>query len=276
MTWYTDDASVSDSAPADLYTFTSPSVTYRYTSAPADVTYAANVYTALAGLSRSTLGGGSVVDPPELVVDMPISAAVAQAFAFGRAPRDLSFTLLTLQPVSGVALERWRGKVSSFATLGRTTKARIPLLVDDAFTGVIGSMAFQALCGHPLYSDSGLCGANRDDFDYASTIATVNGANITVASIVGQADQYFQSGEIRRDSDGEKRYILSQIGTEMILDAPFPTLAVGNVVTFWAGCNHTIQTCYAKFGAAVVKSFGGHPYIGDVNPFITSSWWRYF
>lgn len=268
MTWITDDASVSDSAPRDLYTFVGPNTTYRYTSHVEDVSYGGNTYTALAGLRRSELGHSSIIDPPELTVDLPVTAQVVQDHAFGRPPRSLTFTLQTYQVVSAAVLERWRGDVGPFAILGRNAKCRIPLLIGDALDVMLPGAYFQALCGVALYSTE--CGVVRASFDLAATVSSFTGSTLVVSTIGGNPDQWFRAGEVLRDSDGEKRNILDQTGTTLTLDEPFRTLANGNALTLYAGCAHDVQTCHEKFSA--VASFRGHPYIGDKNPFITG--WR--
>jgi len=266
LTYASDQLSVSDSAPRHLFIFTGTPTVYRYTSAEADLTYSANLYTALAGLTHGSMPiSAEVGNARELIVEMPITAQVVQDFGFGMPMRNLSFALLRLQQLSGVATKQWEGEVADIAAVGKLAKLRIPNKAAQYEVNVPGWYR-QRGCNVPLFSTA--CGVSRATQDWATTVSSVsaNGKTVVVASVNGVSDQIFRPGEIVRDTDGERRTIVSQIGTTLLLDAPFRTLVATNAVTLYSGCDGAILTCHSKFNN--VARFRGLPFVGaDGNPF---------
>jgi hypothetical protein len=120
-------------------------------------------------------------------------------------------------------------------------------------------------CNHAHY-DNG-CQEPRGGANQISpTVASVSadGLTITISSIGGKPDQWAQFGEIVRVADGERRLVRSQIGTALVIDRRFLTLANGNALEVHAGCDHTVETCRDKFDN--VTNFGGHPDLPVGNP----------
>jgi len=264
VTYATDQLSVSDSAPIHLFIFTGTPTIYRHTGYPSDVVYAANAYTSIPishGNADLALGAG---DARELIVELPVTAQVVRDFGFGMPKRTLTLVVLRLQTLSGVATKIWEGNVADVAAIGRWAKLRVPNKAAAYEVNVPGAYR-QAQCNLQLYST--LCGVVRADHLIATTASSVsaNGKTIVVASVGGVFDQLFRHGEIVRDADGERRTIVSQIGTTLQINAEFRDLAVANAVTLYAGCDKRITTCHGKF--ANVENHRGMPYIRDRNPF---------
>lgn len=264
MAFEDDEQSVSDSAPIEIYEFTSPSTVYRYTSHDVDVTYDSDVYTAIPML-RSTIVRAGQGDPPELIIEMPTSTPIVAAYVPGPAPRNLAVTLMRLQ---GANVESWwDGIINAFSISKRTAKLRSPSLLDDPLTTSIPGISFQSLCNHPLYSTR--CGVLRADFDQAATLSSVDGKDLVVSTVGGQADQWFKAGEVVHDASGERRLVVRQIGTAIKIASRFPSIAVSDALTLYAGCNHRLTTgCHDKFNN--VFNFGGHHKIPKLNPFFQS------
>ena len=77
-------------------------------------------------------------------------------------------------------------------------------------------------------------------------------------------------GEILHAPSNERRTIVDQANTTTItVQAQFPnfSLHIGDVITVYAGCDHSITTCDVKFANGV--NHGGHPYMLPSNIFIT-------
>lgn len=262
MTYATDTVSVQDSAPVELYEIVTPMATYRYTSFDTDFTYAAQNYTSLAGLIRQRITVSSDDRAQELEVSLPASVPFVQANVFGRLPRNMTLTLRILQRLSAAAEKAWEGKITSVNVQGRIATLLVPGKVDDALETEIPSVRFQPLCNHFLFDAR--CGLNANDYDVAASASTISSTTLVVNTVGSNPDQWFRGGEVRRTIDGERRLIVSQVGTTLRLNYPFRELAPGNALTLFPGCAHTIGVCRVKFSNHA--NFGGHPHV--VNDFV--------
>jgi uncharacterized phage protein (TIGR02218 family) len=256
MTYATDTVSIQGSAPVELYEFVTPVATYRYTSFDTDFTYAANVYTSLAGLVRSSIEVNAATEAQELQVSMPVSTPFIQQNMFSL-PRTITCRVRILQRVSAEAVIAWQGLITNFSISGRTAQVHVPSLMDDALETEIPTVRFQRRCNHFLYDT--MCKVLATDYDLATTVGVIAGSVITVAGIGGNPDNWFQNGEVVRTTDGERRLIAKQVGTTLTINYPFRALLPGDALTLFAGCDHLITTCDSKFDNH--ENFGGHPHI---------------
>lgn len=265
-----NERSTSQNRPIDLYTITTPTVTYRLTSHIVDVVYAGLTYTATT-MTRGSLQVSQDLTGRELIVYLPISHPLVQRFfATGIPEHSVSVTLQRLQSVSGQAFQQWSGFAQSIAVDKHQASVRCPSVTDDPFKVRLPQVTATRLCNHVLY-DAG-CTLDRAGFAInppAVYIAAISGSTISLSTVAGSADQRFQYGEIVHDT-GQRRMVLSQIGTTLTLNAPFVGAAVGDGVVVYSGCNHDVTTCRDKFGN--VKNFGGFPELqGTTSPWSPGS-----
>lgn len=277
MAYDDDQVGVATSDVTELYEFTGPSTVYRYTSGPASVTYGGHAYAPAAGLGRSTLSSTSTEDTAKLTVTIAASASVIVAHGRALAPRSLGLRVYRQQATSGETRRIWDGEVKSITSSSTTKIATVTSesRVGGRLAARLPVLTIGPRCPHRLYDDR--CRVNPDDFDLTTTVSSISGRTVTVASVGGQPDGWFgSSGEIRRDSDGERRSIITQVGAVLTLIAPFSTLAPGDSVTLWAGCDHLYWKrkvgpdfaggdCIVKFDNAI--NFGGAPAMPSLNPF---------
>ena len=262
MPYADDETSISDGEPVELYEFIGPVTRYRYTSGTTASSYNGNVYEPTP-IKRSSAGANSTVDPAALNVTLPADSDVAIAYGFNNPPRSLELRVYRIQTRSGDAREIWRGVAVSFSTSGRFATIRVSSKVGDRLGTAIPSVSVQRLCNHFLYDDR--CQVNRNSFSRVTSVVSVDGKQITVASVGAAPDSWYRAGEIIRGVDGERRLIVSQTDETLELGAPFRALLPGDSVTLYAGCTHTIGTCLVKFNNVV--NFGGHPHVPASNPF---------
>lgn len=263
MAYSDDERSTSDGEPLELFEFIGPQVTYRYATGDQPFTLNGNLFTPTQA-SASAVGAAGVSDAPSLTVRVPVSSQVAIDYSFATQPRSLRLRVYRWQVSSADYRLVWDGRVTGITPEGRWATARSESNFGSALDANVPAISFQRHCNHFLYSVT--CKVNRLDFDLATQVTNVNGAIVTVASIGGQADQWFRAGEIVRDVDGERRTIVDQTGAVLTLASAFRTLANGNSVTLYAGCDHLIATCHAKFNNR--ENFGGHPGVPSSNPFL--------
>ena len=263
MAYLDDELSTDDGSRANLIEFVGVATTWRYTNAPNAITYAANVYTPIAGLSCSATGAGGS-DAAAMVVTLPVSSAVVAAYGFAYPPRSLLLRVRVWQENSAEARKVWEGDVVGIAPRGAMAQARSVSLVGTRMGASIPSVTISPRCQHFLFDER--CRVNPASYDHATTVAAIDGSELTVASIGGYPDDWFKAGRIVRDTDGEGVTIVGNTGAVLSLLGAFGTLSVSDAVTLYPGCDHLIVgDCLDKFNNVV--NFGGHATVPDSNPF---------
>lgn len=263
MAYADDERSALDGEPAELFEFLGPQVAYRYASGTEAVVLDGQSF-APTTISRTSVAAAGTQDTPALVVTLPSSAQVVADYGFSTPPRTLRLRVHRKQEQSGEFRVIWDGQVVALSPKGRLTEARSVSQIADRIEANVPAITFQRLCNHFLYD--GRCRVDRAAYDFAAIVTTVNGSTVTLNSVGLAPDQYYRAGEIVRDLDGERRTIVDQVGAVLKLSSPFRTLANGNAVTLYAGCDHKIGTCSDKFNNRA--NFGGHPSVPSSNPFV--------
>lgn len=248
-----------------------PSGTYYLTSYATDVPYGGVVYTATT-MSRGNLQVAQDLTGREFVVYLPISHPVVQHFASSGIPdRELVITKLRLQATSAVAIQEATGFGTGLSVDGRTALIRVPSVSDDAMKLKLPVVGGQRLCNHRLGDRlcSRIPGSDGPDLEalkVPTSIVSVSGTTIVVASVGGNADHWARFGNFLHNATGERREVLSQVGTTLTINVPFVDAAAGHAVSVYPGCDHLVLTCRNKF--VNVANFGGHPYMTTrINPF---------
>lgn len=125
-------------------------------------------------------------------------------------------------------------------------------------------------CNRQLYAVD--CGVNRELHKLEGNVVSTNYQARTMV-ISGQLpadkeEDYFRMGVLLHQATGTRHSIFqsSYAGedTRVWLHQWFPDFQPGDVVTLYAGCNHTIDHCSQKF--ANLANFGGFPLVPNKNP----------
>lgn len=266
-----NERSASQSRPIDLYTIVTPTATYHVTSYARDINYLGQGYTALT-MERSDQDISQDATGRELTIRLPVSHGLVQSYASsGIPPRSVSVRVTRLQELSGEAQQDGFGFVQSLAMDGpHVAILRVPSLTDDAIKVKLPILSASRTCQHILFdrgcTPSSVDGPQRASFTAVASVVSQVGVTLTVNTLSGYPDQWKQFGEVVHTATGERRTILSQVGSVLTINAPFVGLTVGDGVTVFAGCNHSVlDHCGSKFGN--VRNFGGHPFVTQViNP----------
>ena len=264
MTYDAIATSVQDAVRAELYTFELPGVTYRLTDFDEDVTFDGVTYTA-APVARGPVPLVPLGKIRDVTVSLDLNSALARALRTnGIPPREIVVTIRAIHIGDTGSRFVWRGFVALASTDEQYTRLTVPNRVDEALDCMIPAVAAQRDCPHMLY-DAG-CGvdASTGGFILTPTVSSVDGTELVISSISSKPDQWARYGKVVRASDGEERSILAQVGTTLTLDVPFRELEVGDVLSVYAGCDHTIEACASKFSN--VLNFGGDPEMPTGNP----------
>lgn len=261
MSFDTDEASVQDSRPRELYTFELATATYNLTSHSEDISYGGTLYSA-AVASRGSVPILSMNQDRELVVTLPIDHPFVQDFLLtGIPPRTARLIIVRLQP-SG-ARRIWKAEIGSCTTDDVYARFQMPSVVARKFSVGLPVVSASRVCNHALY-DAG-CTLERVDYTvFFSEVVSVDGQLVTVSNMDGHADNWARFGEIVRNADGEARDVLEQTGTVLRVDVPFRALNPGDRVVIRKGCDHTPEMCRDDFGN--IENYGGHPDLPSTNP----------
>lgn len=268
MTYASAESSTQDGAPLELYTFVVGATTYRLTSSPEDETFSSLAYTA-APIARAPITLVQLGKRRELEVTIDRTQALATALLGNGIPaRAVTMTLVRTHRGETESRQIWAGPISQAVLSGAYLRLRIPNGMDAAFDVELPVARAQRGCQHMLYGPG--CGVSRNDAVFvttgnqvATTVSSVSGISLVVTALP-QPDQWARYGEVRRILDGERRSILAQVGTTLTLDVPFATIAAGNDLAIYAGCDHSVAVCRTKFNN--VANFGGHPHMINENP----------
>lgn len=265
MAFEDDELSQDAGEPVELFEFAGSLSTWRYASGAQSVVHGGNTFAPLAGIRRSSFQKASSKDAPVLTVSLPTSAGVVLAHGIATPPRSLTLTVYRYQQRSGDYVIGWTGPVTSITPRGSMAEVKCPSLLGARLSVNVPGLALQHQCQHRLGDDR--CRVDLSGMTVSTTVSSVSSATIAVASVGGHPADWFRAGEVVRDSDGERRTILQQAAGVLILHAPFRTLAHGDAITLYPGCDHTEPTCRSKFTNG--PNFSGFWFVPDGNPFKT-------
>lgn len=265
MTLATDEVTVHDGAPRELYAFELSGATSRYyTSAGEDLTFQGQTYTNIP-LERGPIVSEPFGDAPPLEILMPFGINLITDLLFKIPPRSASVTVYRSHSATPTVANTgimWTGLITDVKASGRVVSISSESVMGAALSAELPMVSIQTHCNHVLYGTR--CGVDRTSYDFATTVVTVSDRTVTVNSVDSKPDGTFSGGMLLRSSDGEYRTIIDQTSTTITLLRPFRALAGSDVVTLYQGCDHLRDTCYTKFNNLV--NFGGHADIRQGRP----------
>lgn len=260
MTFDTDQMSVSDSAPVELYQILTPQTTYYRTTFQEDYVDGGFTYTRIPGM-RSEIIAEATGKANDLVVELPSSDLIILDNFVGVPPlprTTMKLTLYRLQQLSGAKVLWWEGPIRgmSMHNNGRVARLHVPDGVDDALRTELPRARCQRKCNNGLYDPN--CTKLETDFDHATTVASFSGNTVTVNTTGDPGATYYKDGYMI--FNGERRGIVDQSGgtfKTLHLDAAFRGIGINSNVTILAGCDKNVTTCRDKFNNVI--NFRGLP-----------------
>lgn len=263
------EQSVSDSVPVEAYKFIGSFKTYRYTSTNAPIDVASGPggeierYRPVA-VTRSRIKAGTQEDKGlALDLEIPFDTEVVLDYAYSQTPPKLLLEIYRQQSREPTAFSLyWRGLVRGFQVTDRVAKIQVPSIFSLALQGVVPSVYYQSTCNHVLYNER--CTISRAANKFDTIVGGVAGTTINLPTSP-TTDGDLAAGEIVNNRTGERRLILSNVGTVLTVGYAFVDIRPGDNITLYRGCDHSLATCKAKFNNVI--NFGGHPYIPPDNPF---------
>lgn len=261
------------SRPADIYRFDYGAEVFRFTSANETIVFNGATYVPLE-IKRSA----PTMNPRErknTTVDLE-SLASARPFNdfLGIQPaQKLTCIITRLQldegtdasptpaPIPTTGFIIFDGYVTSVAFEGRTCKIHMNPF-NEQFSREVPRYKYQSLCNHVLYD--GFCQLDKNTYKQAGLVNGESGNTISVNGFIGTA---FVGGYVQNEAGNDYRMIIDHSGDTFTLLLPFRSI-LGETVTAFQGCDHSVQTCKTKFSNVV--NFGGFPLVPGTNPFSQS------
>jgi uncharacterized phage protein (TIGR02218 family) len=260
-----------DGKPVILYEFHRKSGTvdlyWRYSSADSDIVTGDETW-----LSRAISDGGvsqtGEAAAAQFQVTMPVTEDFPQAYiGSGSVPSDQ--VILTVRRFhSGDTESRviWVGTVSS---LTQTDEIACQINCDTLAASFRRSglrLCYTRSCPHALYDKR--CTIDPNALKVAATVGSITGNSIYSTTYDEGQDNYFSGGYLEWSlSNGatERKGIISHLSGVITIQGTFFSLAVGDTVAAYPGCDRTLTTCQNKFNN--VLNFGGFPNTPGKSPF---------
>lgn len=265
MTFIDDEKSVESSNPVELYEFIGTITTYYRTSGASNYDYGGNTYIAVP-MDRNQIPTEVSQEDP-LDVTLRISDQLIQDYAFGITPSSLTVVVRRIHQSSSNVQPIWAGSLKSIKVRGRDCVLAFHNPLSKGLKQPLPQAGVQVQCNHILYDTR--CTVLSTSFDAITTVAgggiSADGLEITVASDGGNPDGWSVGGMLTHVSSGESRLVLGHVGNVITVQWPFPSIAVSDAVTLFAGCNHTLGDCHAKFNNRA--NFGAFAHIPESSVF---------
>ena len=273
-----DEASVQHSQPDEYYDIVlSTGVTYRIASGNRDLQIGSIVYMATPA-ARSSIAGATIDGNKAKSVELtlPVNHPVVKRWhALGSPPKQVTVTAWRRERRSLVSRQQWTGLVAAVICDGNIAKLSIPSRTADTAKRMLPTVTSGTSCSRILYDS--MCKVARASFLVSTTARYVDGRNIHVdVGSSAKLGTWCIAGELVHVPTGERMTIVNQQDvdpatqtvTVLTLQMPIVELKYGDAIQVYAGCDHSITTCNAKF--ANQPNFFGSPYKPTKNPFLPS------
>ena len=251
-------------APIELFKFDAPNKSYRYTSDAQSVFVLGGTFTP-EPIARSAIVATNGGEGVKLEIIVPASLAVVADMAFDYAPPEsLTVTVYRYHDDDLSTLTTfWQGSVSSITVEGNRAKIVAPSALANALSASLPGKTYQGPCNHTLFD--GRCRVSRAAMTAEGVASSVTASEVRTLAALSAAEGYYQGGEVIHVATGERRLVTASSGDALTINFPFRSLKAGDTVKIVPGCDHSPETCRAKF--ANIENFGGFPFIPTKNIF---------
>lgn len=259
------ETSIFGGSPIELYEFSVLGQNWRYTTDDRETIFNGSTFEPVSQLSRGSIRVTQNIDRTEVKIEFRGNIGIADQFRVSPPSEPVAVRIYKKHRNDPDYIIRWRGRVQGCAWEGpRAVLTCVSVHSSLKQPGLRRSFQYQ--CPYALYDTS--CGVNRATYEIIAPVTGISGTVVTATIPGTQAADYFAGGYVLWETPTgrqETRMVTTSTGDTVTLQMPPLGLSVGDNIRLYAGCDHTIQTCYSKFSNA--DRFGGFPFIPSTNPF---------
>ena len=269
MSLDSQEGSAHEAAPVELYVFSRGPQTWRYTSADYDFDpvplffpYPLDDLFTSQAIKRGAIGQGAEQSKSALKLTCGLDLPLLDEF---RSVPDFGVIALTVIRMHLTDSDQGQGVLFSGRVQAAQFEQEHAILHCEPITVSLKRNGLRRLyskkCTHVLYGEE--CGVVPVPIQAFVREANRTSIGLFTAPLVpGEL-----AGGILQNLDGSQRaMIVANEADSLTLIYPLP-LSVGQELLLFKGCDHTTQTCVARFNN--LPNFGGFPFIPDKNPFDT-------
>jgi len=249
--------------PTEFYEFVLSDTQYNYTSAEDEITIGAITYLPIS-IARSNILLGVEQRQEILTITMPSGTAPADEFIAVVPGQICTLTIKRRHRTDTPTPELiviYKGIVRSVAYTKNGYESELAVVPLTYGLGKeVPRFTYQGLCNHILYDTYG-CKVSSGSFSFTGEVTNVDGNVLTIPGIGsgdGYPDKWWTGGYVQYQTN-DWRLIIDHTGEDITLLLPFPSNVDGQDVTIFAGCDHTIAVCKAKFNN--VENYGGFAFV---------------
>jgi len=233
----------SEQGSASIWTFTSGNEVVTYDAGDGDEDYEP------VSITRSEATIKNEIAKANIDVQISLDNEVAVRWMQDNGEKIVTLTIFEREKGGGFNVV-WKGRLASIAP----GMSSVTLKMESIFTSLRrpGLRArYLRSCRHALYGRG--CNLDPEDFAEAGVASALSGTTVTVVEAAAFASGYFTGGMLRAP-DGTLSYVVNHVGSAVTLQrlsyALVEAAGVGFPfnVTLYPGCDHSIETCDAKFG----------------------------
>lgn len=263
MSYQSLEASQQGAFPVELYQFLSNTQAWRYSPQAVPVVYGGNTYTPEATIC-SNIGQTGDAPKDNITIKLPIANALAQLY-LGGTP-DFVVTVAVFRThynrLTGLldagGIVKWMGRiVASSATVSIASLVCEPISTSMLRLGLQDT--FQRSCTRRFGKPG--CNVDREAYKVTRTIVSVAGSVVTLNSDVGSA---YVGGDLKTQDGSVMRKIIATPTGAITLMRAVSSLAAGQTVTIYRGCDKSTTTCATVYNN--MGNNGAWPGIPYINP----------
>ncbi len=249
MTFDARETSIASGQPIWLYELQRGSQTWFYTSADSDQVWSIYTYTA-AAIAHDKIEATSEQASHRFVITLPATLDAVQDYRTGQPGEPMLVRVRSMHAGDTEARLELSGMVQQpgFPAGSACTLQCVTAMGELQQTGLRGVIARN--CPLDLYGQGERqCNLDRNAWRVPASVTAMDATTCTAAALGTEPDGWFTGGYIewQQGITQQRRFILGHVGSVITLMGSTVGLAVGDAISAYPGCAHTVAAC-TSFG----------------------------
>lgn len=261
----TEESSVENSQPFEIYRFLLGSEEFLYSSTIDSQTIDGKVYVPTE-IKRGQIAQGKTERTKSLQVEIAATNALARRYVGPPPGRRAALSIFRVQRPDGTLTPTliYSGTVKAcrFPKNGNFAVMEVQS-IEASSSRAVPRYTYMGMCNHVLYDSQ--CGVSPASFTHAGVVTLVSSNQITVSGLNASGLDVV-GGYVDSSTGQEKRQVLAQSGDVITVLLPFEEDPTGTTVSVIAGCNKVLkEDCAQVFSNEI--NFGGFSFVPRRNVF---------